>query len=85
MKYLGVVLNGHNFTAKCKTDALNIQYIKSIRKHLSVENAKQLAYSLVLSHLDYCNDIYYGVTDIVFLKAQRIQNWAAKVVLERGR
>ena len=42
-------------------------------------------YSLVLSHLDYCNSLFFGLPDTVLHKAQNIQNWAAKIVLRRGK
>jgi hypothetical protein len=88
VKYLGVVidenltLQKHN-AAKCRVAALNIQYISSIRKHLTLESAKQLCYSLVLSHIDYCNVLFMGLPDSTLAKLQRIQNWAAKVALQR--
>ena len=90
VKYLGAVLDQHlsfqdHIKQKCKIAALNIQYIGSIRKHLSQESANQLALSMVLSHLDYCNSVLAGLPASTIKKAQNIQNWAAKVVLKRNR
>jgi exonuclease III len=90
IKYLGVVLDNHlsfheHISTKCKIAAMNIQYIRSIRKYLSLSSTKQLMYSLVLSHLDYCNSLFIGLPETTLNIAQRIQNWAAKVALKRGR
>ena len=67
--------------AKCKAAAINIQYLKSLREHLSLDTAKQLASALVLSHLDYGNGVLVDLPDSSILCVQRSQNWAAKVVL----
>ena len=90
VKYLGVLMDENlqlheHITAKCKVAALNIQYISSIRKHISLESAKQLCYSLVLSHLDYCNVLFIGLPECNTAKMQKVQNWAARVVLKRTR
>ena len=46
---------------KCKLAYLNIRNIRSIRKFISVDVCKQLVKSLVLSHLDYCNSLFYSL------------------------
>ena len=48
---------------------------------MTVESAKQIASSLVLSHLDYSNGVLVGLPEVSIQRMQRIQNWAAKVVL----
>ena len=40
---------------------------------------------LVISHLDYGNSLYVGLPEVDISKLQRIQNMAAKLVLQRGR
>ena len=37
----------------------------------------------VLSRIDYCNSIYYGITDEQLHRLQRIQNAAARLVLAK--
>ena len=90
IKYLGVIVDENlrmqeHITSKCQIAARNIQYISSIRKHISVQTAKQLCYSLVLSHLDYCNVLFSGLPKNAISRLQRIQNWAGKVALQRDR
>ena len=36
-----------------------------------------------MSHLDYANIILFGATDKVISRLQRVQNWAAKVILTK--
>jgi hypothetical protein len=90
VKYLGVILDdqlsfGQHITSKCQIAAMNIYRIKSIRKYLTRESCAQLVQSLVISHLDYCCSLFYGITSANLRKLQRIQNWCAKLVLQRGR
>ena len=64
---------------------MNIQRIKTIRKYLTRESCTQLVQSFVISHLDYCGSLLYGLPSYNIKKLQRIQNWSAKLVLQRGR
>lgn len=59
--------------------------IKSIRKYLSKEATETLLLSLVISHLDHCNIILYGIAKKELMKLQRIQNMCAKLVLNRSK
>jgi hypothetical protein len=86
IKYLGVWMDSnlsmkHHIDKKIKTAAGNIRRIISIRPFIDTDTAKILATSLVLSHLDYANSILSGLPKSTIAKLQRIQNWAAKVVL----
>lgn len=62
---------------------LNFFRIKNIRNYLTKEATETLILSLVISHLDYCNVILYGIPDKDIYKLQRIQNMCAKLVLKR--
>ena len=64
---------------------LNYFKIKSIRKYLTKEATETLVLSLVISHLDYCNVILYGISQNEIGKLQRIQNMCAKLVLNRSK
>lgn len=90
IKYLGVLLDESlNFKdhikKQCKTAMLNYFRIKSIRKYLSREATETLVLSLVVSHLDYCNIILYGISQTELSKIQRIQNMCAKLVLNKSK
>jgi hypothetical protein len=90
IRYLGAFLDESlNFKdhikRKCRTAMLNYFKIKSIRKYLTKEAAETLVLSLVISHLDYCNIILYGISQNELAKLQRIQNMCAKLVLGRSK
>ena len=90
LKYLGVWFDSQlsmdkHITSKCNAAIFNIRNIASIRRFINLDTAKLLATSLVLTHLDYSNSILSGLPKKSIMKMQRIQNWAAKVVLCRDR
>ena len=51
-----------------------------IRKYLNNENLKLLVNALVISRLDYCNSIHYGLPKRELDKLQRVQNIAARLI-----
>lgn len=90
IRYLGAFLDEtlnfkEHIKRKCKTAMLNYFKIKSIRKYLSKDATETLVLSLVISHLDYCNIILYGVSHSELSKFQRIQNMCAKLILNRSK
>ena len=66
----------------CKKAINAIWFISRIRKYLSKENFKLLVNALVISLLDYCNGILYGLTKQELDKLQRTQNTAAHLINE---
>ena len=48
-----------------------------------VDACKVLMSGVVLSYLDYCNIIYYGLPEVDLNRLQNVQNIAAKVVLQK--
>jgi hypothetical protein len=88
MKYLGVELDKSLdlkdfIKSKCRKAAMNLRLIGKIRIHLNKNNTEQLVNSLVTSVLDYNNAILCGLPEKSLNILQRIQNWAAKLVLKR--
>ena len=75
----------HHAIMKCKVVALNLRKIRLIQKFIDRESCEILVCSLVLSHLDYGNGLLQGCTNTVLNKLHRIQNFAAKVVLDEPR
>ena len=57
-----------------------LRILWSIRRFLDVETAKTLAMCLVISRLDYCNSLYYGLPNTLLDKLQKVQNSAARFV-----
>ena len=63
---------------------LNIQQIKLIRNILNEDTTHTLVLSLIMSHLDYCNAIFYGLPEVDLKRLQRVQNVAVKLVLDKS-
>ena len=57
-----------------------IRNINKIRFLLSNEQRKQIVNSLVVSCLDYCNGMYYGVSGKLYHQLQLIQNACSKSI-----
>jgi len=90
MKVLGVVLDRRlSFDSHARTVAracnYHLQAIRHIRHLLTTELAVTLACSLILSRLDYCNALLHGAPTGSIQKLQRVQNTAARIVLQAPR
>ena len=82
---LGVIIdqnlsfNNHiSYLRKCCYSEL--RKISFVRPFLDHSSAVKLCISLVLSKLDYCNCLFYGMSNDNFHKLQLIQNHAARLV-----
>ena len=64
----------------CRISFHHIRQLRQIRSCLDTSSAIALSNSLVSSHLDYCNSLYYGLPDSSLYKLQRVQNALARVV-----
>ena len=90
MKVLGVVLNRRltfhkhvsTATRSCNYHALAIRHIWHL---LTTELAQTLTCSLILSKIDYCNAVLHGAPNYSIKKLQRVQNNAARIVLQEPR
>ena len=58
-----------------------LKRISSIRSFLTEDAAKTLITSYILSRLDYCNCLFMGTSNSVIQPLQKIQNFAARLVL----
>ena len=89
-KYLGSWLDENlsfakHATMKCKAAMWNIHRIRNIHSNLDKSTCESLVVSLVTPHLDYGNGLLIGATDTVIGRYQRIQNIAAKLILNRSK
>ena len=88
-KNLGVYID-ENLSMNChitnlsKAVYLEIRKLKHMSKFVSESSLKTLATSFVLSRLDYCNALFKNMNNYQFDKLQRLQNFAAKVVLGKS-
>ena len=69
----------------CKICFYHIRDFRHIRKDLSPEAAKSVAFALVTNHLDYCNYLLYNLPDSDIERLQRVQNCLARVVCKASR
>jgi len=87
---LGVVLDQRltfekYATAVAKSCNYHAQAIRHIRHLLTPDLVQTLACSLILSRIDYCNALLHGVPAATIHKLQRVQNNAARIVLQAPR
>jgi len=61
------------------------QAVRHTRHLLTTELAQTLACSLILSRIDYCNAVLHVAPSYSIKKLQRVQNNAARIVLEAPR
>ncbi len=82
---LGVLMDSNkNFQEQvnklCKTSFCFLYNIRKIRKYLTKEVTATLVHTLVISRLDYCNSLMYGLPAYQIAELQRVQNSAARLV-----
>ena len=86
MKNLGFTLDCHltmnahvsNIARTCYFELRRLAYI---RRFLTSTATATLVSAFVLSRIDYCNSLLFGSTLDVTSHLQRIQNYAARVIL----
>ena len=84
--YLGFILDSKLSMKKhiikiCQTAYFELKRISSIRRFLTEDATKTLVTSYILSRLDYCNCLLMGTPNSVIQPLQKIQNFAARLVL----
>ena len=83
---LGVIVDANltsssHINALCKKAFFFINSIGRIRKYLPPDPVKRLVNALVISHLDYCNSLLYGLPSYELARLQRVQNTAARLIV----
>ena len=86
VKSLGVVLDrrlsfDQHVNIVCRSCYFHIRALRHVRNSLPDEVAKTVAISIVTSRLDYCNALYFGMTNVNFTKLQRVHNTLARVIV----
>ena len=64
----------------CKSAFFHLHNNRRIRKYLSTDSTEKVIHAFVLSRLDYCNGLLYGLPNNLISKLQRVQNTAAIIV-----
>ena len=66
-----------------KTCYYQIRNIGQIRSCITSDACKILVHALVMSRLDYCNALWYGLPQTMLKRLQRVQNCAARLICRR--
>ena len=88
---LGVIFDEHltmsgHVNNLCRTASLAIiNIIGRIRKYLDQPRTERLVHAFLLSKLDYCNSVLYGLHAKQLSKLQCLQNSAARLVTKAKR
>ena len=90
LNYLGVLLDQNltlksHILTKTKRAAYHLFRIRQIAKFFDLPAKKTLISSLVMSQLDYANAIFINLPKNSIHPMQRIQNQAAKLIMNRDR
>ena len=86
VKNLGFTLDCHltmnaHVSNIARTCYIELRHLASIRRFLTSTATATLVSAFVLSRIDYCNSLLFGSTHDVTSHLQRIQNYAARVIL----
>ena len=86
VKNLGFTLDCHltmnvNVSNIARTCYFKLRRLASIRRFLTSTATATLVSAVVLSRIDYCSSLMFGSTHDVTSHLQRIQNYAARVIL----
>ena len=66
--------------AVCQSSFFHLRNIGFIRKYLTYDAAKIIIHAFVVSKLDYCNSLLYGLPSYLIRKLQHVQNSDARLV-----
>ena len=75
-----LTMNAHVSTI-ARTCYFELRHLASICRFLTSTATATLVSAFVLSRIDYCNSLLFGSTNDVTSHLQRIQNYAARVIL----
>ena len=86
MKNLGLTLDSHlsmntHVSNNSRTCYLELRRLSSIRRFLTCNATATFVSAFVLSRIDYCSSLLFGSTHDVTSHLQRIQNYAARVIV----
>ena len=69
----------------CRATYLEMRRISLMRPYLTQNATAQLVVSFILSRLDYCNSILAGLPSCLTDRLQKIQNNAARLVMQKSK
>ena len=86
VRNLGVIIDQdlslrQQVNAICRSCYGHLRSIIQIRPYLTKSAAHTIVQSLISSRLDYCNSLLAELPQYLIHKLQKVQNWAARIVL----
>ena len=69
-----------NVSRVCQMAYCQLRSIARIRRSITTTACRTIVHALVMSRLDYCNAVLYGLPDAQLQKLQLVQNAAARLV-----
>jgi len=81
---LGVVIDSQltmsaHVSALCRSCYFQLRQLRPIARTLTTNTTRTLVQAFISCRLDYCNSLFYGMTDTLFQRLQSIQNAAARL------
>jgi len=82
---LGVVLDSHltmsaQVSSVCRSAFCQLRQLRPVVRSLTTDAAKMVIQAFVSLRLDYCNLLFYGISDHLIRRLQVVQNTAARLV-----
>ena len=90
VKNLGVYMDEH-FSMKikickvCRDCYFHIKNIYKIRSCLTFDATKMIVHALIISRLDYCNSLYYGLSQGLIKRLEKVQKAAAFLITRKNK
>ena len=87
-KSLGVCLDnkftfGKQIYATASLCFATLRKLAKLKPYLNSDQLRTLVTALILSKIDYCNSLYYGINQNLVYKLQTVQNCAARLIYGR--
>ena len=85
VKDLGIIIDKNlsfcdQVNSVVKIANYHLKNLSFVRKYLDIDSMKKLIHNHVISRLDYCNSVYYGLPNYLLKKLQMIMNRAARLI-----
>ena len=68
-----------------KSSMYKLRNLRNIRNHFNKSNFETLIHAFITSKLDFCNSLFSGLPKSTLRPLQLVQNYAARLILRRGR
>ena len=75
----------HHIANICRSAYYHLHSIYKIRCYLDQQSTKQLVHAMVISRLDTCNSLLYGLPATLVDRLQRVQNACARTIMKASR